>query len=99
VTITVNDEESQEVGMMLGPAGEAYFVGEEVAEGDNPYLEYEDVEEKKDDRQSRKKAKAQAKADKKRSSSEDHSQLQGVADGSGVELIHTEFEKPDGYFL
>ena len=45
VTITVNDKESLEVGMMLGPAGEAYFVGEEVSgQEDNPYLEYEEAE-------------------------------------------------------
>ena len=30
VTILVNGKESKEVAMILGPAGEAFFVGEEV---------------------------------------------------------------------
>jgi hypothetical protein len=30
VLITVNGKDSEEVGMMLGPAGEAFFVAEEI---------------------------------------------------------------------
>lgn len=88
--------------MMLGPAGEAYFVGEEVSEqDDNPYLEYEDVEPPTKNRQSRKDI-AQSKSDaplKKRSSSEGPQTLQGAVEGSGIDLKQKDLEMPGGYFL
>ena len=52
MTITVNGKESEDIGMLLGPAGEAYFVGEEII-GDNPYDEAYEVIDQKDERQSR----------------------------------------------
>jgi len=52
VTITVNGKESEDVGMLLGPAGEAYFVGEEIL-GDNPYDEPYDIIDQPEEKQSK----------------------------------------------
>lgn len=52
VTITVNGKESEDVGMLLGPAGEAYFVGEEIL-GDNPYDEPYEIIDQPEEKQSK----------------------------------------------
>lgn len=99
MTITVNGKESEDIGMLLGPAGEAYFVGEEVI-GDNPYDEaYEVIQEP---RQSEQKAEQRVRS----SSEEPHAHsLQGAIDGAGIDLddkAKKALEDADlagGYFL
>lgn len=86
MTITVNGQESQDVSMLLGPAGEAYFVGEEVVDQqDNPYEGYEELLPAQSvvERQSRKDLPPGVK---QRASSEDPHHLQGVLDGAGIDL-------------
>lgn len=90
----MNGKESEDVGMLLGPAGEAYFLGEEVGVPDNPYSEdYIHI----DERQSRQEVKEDSK--RHRSSSAEHhtsKDLQGVIDGAGIDIDKLQVKALDG---
>ena len=82
--------------MLLGPAGEAYFVGEEVL-NDNPYDEAFEVIEGQSSKVDNPEQRVRS------SSAEPHpASLQGVLDGAGIDLndkTKQAIEEADGYFL
>ena len=99
--------------MLLGPAGEAYFLGEEVITGDNPYDVgsdgFDDLEQAEpgEPRQSREAHRDIVPGAKPRASSAEPHHLQGALDGAGIDLskaqdpakLQQDLDVAGGYFL